>query len=206
MPADKRQFYHGWFYHHFIDPLEADSREQVVSIVVEGSSVLDIGCGTGELCFTLRAEKHCRVVGIDLSRRMLEIAERRNRYDDVKFLHCDAISLERFEHHSFDYATIVYMIHELPRKDRVQAVTEALRVADNVMLIDSVVPLPWNWYGTALRLAEAVGHSRDARFKNYLDDGGIDTILKDLDFPVTVLHRTVFTYGCRELVMIARKE
>ena len=206
MPADKRQFYHGWFYHRFIDPLEADSRKQVLAVVPEGSSLIDVACGTGELCFTLRERKHCRVMGVDLSQRMLDVAKKRNHYDDVTFLNRDAINLDGIESHSFDYATIMHMIHELPRKDRAVAVTEALRVADKVMIIDSVVPLPWNWYGIALRFAEAVGHSRQARFKNYLDDGGSDTILKDLDYPVTILHRSVFAYGCRENVMIARNE
>jgi SAM-dependent methyltransferase len=206
MPADKRQFYHGWIYHRFVDPLEADSREQVLSLVPEGSSVIDIACGTGELCFALRERKHCRVVGIDLSRRMLDVARKRNHYDDVTFLNRDAIDLDGIESQSFDFATITQMIHELHRKDRAVAVTEALRVADKVMIVDSVVPLPWNWYGIALRIAEAIGHSREARFKNYLDDGGIDTIIKDVGYPVTILHRSVFAYGCRENVMIVKKE
>ena len=75
MPDDESKFVHGRIYHRLFDPPLTECRRVVVDLVAEGSSVLDIACGTGELCFSLCEEKHCRVAGIDLSRRQLDFRE-----------------------------------------------------------------------------------------------------------------------------------
>jgi len=53
MPQDKSLFYYGALYHRVIDGKLKEARRGVVQVVPEGTSVLDIGCGTGELCFEL---------------------------------------------------------------------------------------------------------------------------------------------------------
>ncbi len=54
MPIDKSLFFYGPIYHRLFDPQLAEAREVTVDLVAGGSSVLDIGCGTGLLCFALR--------------------------------------------------------------------------------------------------------------------------------------------------------
>ena len=49
---------------------------------VKGLDVLDLGCGTG-LCGPLFHNLARRLVGVDLSPRMLEMARKRNVYDDL---------------------------------------------------------------------------------------------------------------------------
>ena len=102
MPANKSLFYYGHLYNRLFDPALAEARRVVTSLVADGSSVLDIGCSTGQLCFRLRAEKDCQVVGIDLSLRMLRFAEKVNRHSDITFLHKDATDLTGIENQSFD--------------------------------------------------------------------------------------------------------
>ncbi len=68
-------------------------------IIPEGSEVLEVGCGTGQL---LAALKPARGVGIDISARMLEIA--RSRYGKLRFVQddCETMSLKE----KFDYIVI----------------------------------------------------------------------------------------------------
>lgn len=61
MPEDKSLLYYGAIYHRLFDPQLAEARQITVDLIAEGSSVLDIGCGTGLLCFVFRGQKHCRL-------------------------------------------------------------------------------------------------------------------------------------------------
>jgi len=144
MPEDKSFFYYGRIYHKLLDSHQAEARERIVDLIPENSSVLDIASGTGQLCFALRAQKHCRVTGIDLSLRMLQFAQESNPYKEVTFLHQDATDLARFGNRTFDYATILIFLHELPREHQVLVLTEALRVADKALIVDASAPLPKN--------------------------------------------------------------
>jgi len=85
MPIDKSLFFYGLIYHRLLDPQLAEARQVAIDLITEGSSVLDIACGTGLLCIALREQKHCRVVGLDLSLRMLEFARKSNPFQGVSF-------------------------------------------------------------------------------------------------------------------------
>ncbi len=205
MPEDKSFFYHGWIYHKLLDSHQAEARKLIVDLIPERSSVLDIASGTGQLCFALRAQKHCRVIGIDLSLRMLRFAGKLNCYEDVTFLHQDATDLASFGERTFDYATILIFLHELPRERQVLVLTEALRVGDKTIIVDAGAPLPKNPSGLGVRLVEAtLGRDHHSHFCNFLVKGGIMGLLKIPDFPITVLQHSVFWQNCRELVMITR--
>ena len=169
MPADKSLFFYGWIYHKLLDPHQAEAREVIAGFIPEGSSVLDIGCGTGLLCFALSAQKQCRVVGVDLSLRMLQFAEKSNRYDNVRFVHQDATDLAGFGDHTFDYAIVLIFMHELPREKQLRVLSEALRVADKTIIVDARVPLPKNPRGLGVRFVEATfGRDHHGYFRDFL--------------------------------------
>ena len=204
MIKDKSLSYYGWFYHKLFDRELASAREVVVDLVTEGSSVLDIACGTGQLCFALKAKKNCRVVGIDLSLRQLRFAEKSNSNDEITFIHMDATNLIGIEDHSFDYATMLFLMHELTREQQVRVLMEASRVANKIIIIDSVVPLPKNFSGRGIRFVEATfGRDHNRNFKNFLANGGINGILEHSGLPLTVLNRSVFWWHCREAVLLS---
>ncbi len=204
MIKDKSLFYYGWFYHKLFDRELASAREVVVDLVTEGSSVLDIACGTGQLCFALEAKKNCRVVGIDLSLRQLRFAEKSNSNDEITFIHMDATNLIGIEDHSFDYATMLFLMHELTREQQVRVLMEASRVADKIIIIDSVVPLPKNFSGRGIRFVEATfGRDHNRNFKNFLANGGINGILEHSGLPLTLLNRSAFWRHCREAILLS---
>jgi ubiquinone/menaquinone biosynthesis C-methylase UbiE len=207
MPQDKSLFFYGSFFHRFLDPQLAENRQVIVDYIPEGSSVLDIACGTGQLCFQLRELKHCRVAGVDLSLRMLEFARRTNPFQDITFAHEDAADLHNFEDKSFDYATMLMLMHELHRPQQISVLKEALRVARRGIIIDSVVPLPKNAEGIGYRIVEAtIGHDHNPNFKAYLAKGGIRGILQESGLPVNIDYSSVFWHKCREIVIVSKQQ
>jgi SAM-dependent methyltransferase len=154
---DASRWSHGRFYHTFFDRPLAEARRVVVDLVPEGASVLDIACRTGELCCELRAAKECRVVGVELSQRMLAFARAHSRLDNVVYVHGDATNLKDVKTGEFDYATILFLLHEISAEQRVGVLKEALCAARQAVVVDSHVPLPRNVHAAALHVVELMG-------------------------------------------------
>ena len=111
---------------------------------------------------------------------MLEFARKTNPFQDVTYVHEDATDLRSFEDNSFDYATMLMIMHELERPEQIRILKEALRIAHRGIIIDSVTPLPKNAGGIGIRLVEAtIGRSHNANFKAFLAKGGIHGIIQD---------------------------
>jgi ubiquinone/menaquinone biosynthesis C-methylase UbiE len=207
MPIDKSISAYGSFYHRFLDPPLAETRQVTTDLITDGSSVIDIACGTGQLCFELRKSKHCHIVGIDLSLRMLEFARKSNPFkDDVSFWHEDATDLSTFRDGSFDFATMLMIMHELPRQQQIAVLKEALRVANKGVIIDSVSPLPKNGEGIGIRIVEAtIGNNHYTHFKSFLANGGIHGLIKDSGLQVKVDYSSIFLKKCREVVIVSKQ-
>jgi len=56
---------------------KTDPKEIVYGLIAPGSFVLDLGCWTGRLGEKLKEEKDCRVVGVDINKEALKIAQKR---------------------------------------------------------------------------------------------------------------------------------
>ena len=207
MPLDKSPSYYGSIYHRLLDPQLAEARQVAANLITEGSSVLDIACGTGQLCFELREQKHCHVVGLDLSLRMLEFARKSNPFQDVTFVHEDATDLNIFGDHSFDCATVLFLMHELPIQQQVRVLKEALRVAGRGIIIDSVAPLPWNVGGIGIRIVEATfGYDHNPNFQAFLASGGIRGILRESGLPINLEYSSAFWRNCREVAVVSTQQ
>jgi ubiquinone/menaquinone biosynthesis C-methylase UbiE len=138
---------------------------------------------------------------------MLDFARKTIPYDDIIFIHKDATNLAGFEDHSFDYATLLFLMHELPRSQQTRVLKEALRVAGMGIIIDSVAPLPKNVGGIGIRIVEGTfGRDHNQHFKNFLTTGGIRGIWEDMGLPIDIVHRSVFWRNCREMVMVTKSQ
>ena len=89
-----------------------------------GDRVLDLACGTGDIAFQA-APAVRRVVGLDLTFRMLELARNRKDIHNVSFLAGDMLALP-FASGSFDVVTTGYGLRNVPDLDR--ALAEIRRV------------------------------------------------------------------------------
>ena len=91
--------------------------------------VLDVGCGTGDASVLLA--KNCRkVIGLDYSRSMLNIAKKRARargVSNVEFIQGDAFRLP-FESASFDFVCTTFFFCEFGPEDVASILSEMLRV------------------------------------------------------------------------------
>lgn len=110
----------------FVDEVETECVMNLLHLE-EGSKVLDIGCGTGNFSVKLAKMNH-RVVGIDVSERMLDIAKNKANTNGLKieFVTMDAHHLELADD-SFDcvFSMAVFEFLEYPQK----ALEEMSRVA-----------------------------------------------------------------------------
>lgn len=52
-------------------------------------TVLDLGCGYGNNCIDFISRGACKVVGIDISSKMLEIAKKENAHENIEYIQMD---------------------------------------------------------------------------------------------------------------------
>lgn len=107
--------------------LLADVRRDITTTIHPvGKSVLDVGTGTGSLALDLSktAEK---VIGIDLSSEMLEIAKKKNKKNNLTFLLMDASNMNYIDE-EFDIVTISLGLHDMPLEIRTLVLKEVKRV------------------------------------------------------------------------------
>ena len=80
----------------------------------DGDRVLDVGCGTGSLTFTLpEIANVASVTGIDLTEPYVEFARARNADPRISFRQADARALP-FEDNSFDRAFSMLVLQFIP--------------------------------------------------------------------------------------------
>jgi demethylmenaquinone methyltransferase / 2-methoxy-6-polyprenyl-1,4-benzoquinol methylase len=114
-----------------------------------GGSALDVACGSGKLTARLAtiAGGGGRVVGLDFSPQMLEVARR--DHPGIDFIEGDALDLP-FDDASFDASTIAFGLRNLA--DPVRGLREMLRVAKGRAVVLEFVRPPKGPVGTAYRL------------------------------------------------------
>ena len=100
--------------------------------------ILDVCSGTGTQAFAF-AKRGYEVVGLDLSREMLRIAEKKNKYENVRFVVADATKMP-FENDYFDYACISFALRDMPYEVRHRVLDEMRRVSRKIIVVDYHIP------------------------------------------------------------------
>lgn len=117
--------------------------------LTDGGSALDVACGSGKLTAELAriAGPKGRVVGLDFSPQMLEVARR--DHPGIEFVEGDALKLP-FDDASFDASTIAFGLRNLA--DSIAGLREMLRVVKRRAVVLEFVRPPAGPIGTAYRL------------------------------------------------------
>ncbi len=157
--------------------------EVIMKWIAEGSTVLDLGCGDGELLSRLIEEKHVRAQGIEISDDAIRRCVARGLsvfQEDI-----DA-GLSEYPENSFDYVILNQTFQQVKKPDFV--LKEALRVGKKVvvsfpnflqlsarlqMFFGGKVPvtpsLPYEWYDTPnlhfLSIADFEGYCKKRNIK-----------------------------------------
>lgn len=194
-------FYDGWLYHLFVDPVLHKARKLVRRRVKPGSSLIDIGCGTGELVLFL-ADLCTELVGVEASHRMWTYAHERLRSlgaTNVRFVFASGEKLAAFPNDYFDYATACMVQHEMEASTRLPVLREMQRLARTLILVDYRVPQPVNLVATSCRLIERL--AGDHHYGNYLsftESGGLLPLLESLRLPIK--KEILFLKNCLHLL------
>jgi len=86
---------------------------KVLEKIDDGSSILDLGSGSGDPADIEISKKH-KVTGIDISEKQIILA--RKKVPDGDFIHSDVGSVE-FPKNSFDVVVSFYTIEHIPREE-----------------------------------------------------------------------------------------
>lgn len=98
-------------------------------------NILDIGCGTGALS-RLLAQRASRVVAIDLSANMIEIALARSiQHPNIDFQNADILNWE-FPVEQFDAIVSIATVHHLPLEDLLPSLKAALKPGGKLVILD----------------------------------------------------------------------
>lgn len=130
----RRQYYEQasfWVYDYRSDPVERERIERTIeSIPDEVNSLLDAGCGNGNLVNSLlddSSHKIDRIVGIDWSEEALKHVRSEKRQGVITEL--------PFESNSFDLVAALEVIEHLPEGDFAKALAELQRVSRRYIMI-----------------------------------------------------------------------
>lgn len=173
----RSRFYDGALYAALMDRLLSRLHGLVVDLVAPGSTVLDVGCGTGDVAIRLSPFVEA-VVGVELSPAHVAYAQRRKQALDlqnVTFVLGDAaVALAREPPRRYDVALAVLVVHEIPAAASLPLLREAARLARRVVCVDFWSPMPMNRAGIRCRLLEAMaGREHFQAFRDYGVRGGL---------------------------------
>lgn len=90
-----------------------------------GKSVIDLGCGKGGSCVTFSEMGASKVLGIDISKKMLDVANSNNKRENVSFMYLDMNNIDQLNekydvaisslsvHYIKDFRKLLHNIHDL---------------------------------------------------------------------------------------------
>ncbi len=135
MDFDKIAFIYGLFFNfqrrNFSKALKKINSEFSFDGIHE---IIDIGCGTGALGSVL-TEMGFHVTGIDPSKKMIAVAQKKNREKNIEFLKEDVLKGIPFKDNSFDLAIASYVAHGLTEKERSIMYQEMKRLSRSYIMI-----------------------------------------------------------------------
>lgn len=179
----QNHFYDGWIYRKILDPSLGGIRKRVSRLITENATVLDVGCGTGDQLFFL-SQQIKSGLGVELSATMIKTCEEQALARGIKncdFLLADASNLSSLEDKSFDYAITSLVIHEMPESIRIPVLTEMMRLAKQLIIVDWIYPQPSLLKKMSTHLVERLaGREHYAGFKSFIKQGGMPALISTL--------------------------
>jgi len=101
----------------------------IYSIIDQGSKVLDLGCGEGDLLYLLVRDKQVKAQGIEFDDRAIQVCVKKGLsvfHDDIEG------GLSEYPDHSFDFVILNQSMEEVKNVDSV--IHDALRIGKKVIV------------------------------------------------------------------------
>lgn len=196
----RNHFYDGWIYRTFIDPSLAGIRRRIANIIPEGSTVIDIGCGTGDQLLHVAGQIE-RGVCIELSETMVKTGRHQAKNRDIhncEFQLADASRLEHLEAQSFDFAMSSMVIHEMPIEKRIPVLKEMQRLGKQIILVDWIYPQPSRLKLLGTHIVEFMaGWEHYSGFRSFMGNGGTPKLIEDIG--LEIIESQITTKGTIQL-------
>lgn len=166
---------------------------------LEGKTVLDIGCGVGNLTKYIM-DRGFYIEGIDLSKEMLNIAK--EKYSDIKFyeMNMKEITLSK----KYDGIMLAYSLFHLTKKEVIEVLPKFYNLLNNNGKILLILQ-----YGQGEKIIDEPLKEGLKMFINYYSQDEIIEILKNNSFKIlyTDLKKpeSEFELGNDKLVIICQK-
>ncbi|MGB9679094.1 MAG: class I SAM-dependent methyltransferase [Thermoanaerobacteraceae bacterium] len=114
--------------------------KKVINILKENidltkyKNILDVGCGTGALCYVLKKENF-EVSGVEVSAGMIKQAMKKLKDDNITAYKINPGDKFPFEDDFFDIVTASYVAHGIKKADREILYKEMSRVAKHFVIL-----------------------------------------------------------------------
>lgn len=170
--AEKRQYWRNRNRYYY------DNQEKYFRFLVpEGQSILELGCGTGDLLYALKPK---RGVGIDFSSEMVRIAK--ERYPNLEFRMADMEKIEGWEE-TFDVLIMSDVVGHLMDIEETFRQLHIFCRPDTRIII-SYYNFLWE---PVLKMGEMLGLKMPQHYQNWLSSNDICNLLSLAHFQVIKL-------------------
>ncbi len=139
-------------YDLLISPLLKGLRRTMLANIENNSSVLEVGCGTGEFAKDLIQKNLTNYLGVDISEQAIEVANSKVNHPNFKFIATDFLKVDIDT--KFDYAIFPMIIHSIPIGLALELIAKASKVADKIIIADYLVPQPKNYKALLVKFIE----------------------------------------------------
>jgi ubiquinone/menaquinone biosynthesis C-methylase UbiE len=168
-------------YDILISPLLKGLRSTILMHIDEDSSILEVGCGTGEFAKDLINKNISNYIGVDISEEAITIAKSKVSNPNFRFIASDFLEVEIDE--KFDYAIFPMIIHSIPVELALKLLTKASKVASKIIIADYLVPQPKNYKSLLVKLIERIaGKEHFGNFTNFKKINGAHFFKEELGF------------------------
>lgn len=159
-----------WIKTNLADKALAPLRKELVALIEENTTVLDVGCGTGDLLFNASASIRSGF-GIDLDEHMIQFAQEKAQQQRLSNLTFQSINALELTSAYFDVATSTLCLHEMPMKDACAVLERMGAISKRILIADYTKPKSV-LAKLSIELDECIsGHY--AKFRAYRKQGGM---------------------------------
>jgi ubiquinone/menaquinone biosynthesis C-methylase UbiE len=171
-----------------VDKYLRSIRQQMVDLVKPDTTVVDIGCGNGDLLFQL-ADKIASGTGLDYSQSLIEYARQRKHVEQINNLHFRQADLrEELTIDQVDYALASLVFHVLPREVAQNVLQQMVHRATTTLVCAFSEPQSRKQQFLLWLDQRFSGHF--SHFKEYQKRGGMEQLIGTLEGITCTVHDT----------------
>jgi len=179
-----------WLRSKTADKVLSPLREEIICFIENGSYVLDVGCGTGDLLFRA-IDKIKFGLGVDLDSNMIQYANKKKKKlkaDNLEFIQEDINSLKHLSSYDINVASSTLCLHEMEEGEAISALKSLSSISSRILIADYSKPKSF-WSRITIEVDEMIsGHY--GRFREYRKKGYVPYLARMAGLKVNDLKET----------------